>query len=185
MARIVGVDIPNEKVVRVSLTYIYGIGPSHARDILEAAKVAPTARNLQPQKILVLTAKEELDKLSLCTKYGWNAPVMMIIFYDKDISYKRESYDNKDFGIIDASIVTTHMMLEIQNLGLGTTWIGAFNPEKIREVYNIPENFEIVSILPIGYPAEDSKPSDLHFKRNELEQFVYWNKLNVTNKNNA
>ena len=108
--------------------------------ILEAAKVAPTARNLQPQKILVLTAKEELDKLSLCTKFGWNAPVMMIIFYDKDISYKRESYDNKDFGIIDASIVTTHMMLEIQNLGLGTTWIGAFDPDKLCEVYNIPRN---------------------------------------------
>lgn len=146
--------------------------------ILEAAKVAPTARNLQPQKILVLTAEEELDKLSLCTKYGWNAPVMMIIFYDKDISYKRESYDNKDFGIIDASIVTTHMMLEIQNLGLGTTWIGAFDPDKLCEVYNIPRNLEPIAILPVGYPSEDAKPSKLHDIRKDISEFTYYNKIN-------
>ena len=53
--------------------------------ILEAAKLAPTARNFQPQKILVLTEKEQLKKLSTCTQYGWNAPVVMIIFYDKSI----------------------------------------------------------------------------------------------------
>ena len=89
--------------------------------ILEAAKLAPTARNLQPQRILVLTQKEQLEKLSGCTQYGWNAPVIMILFYDKLISYKRDKYDNKEFGDIDISIVTTHMILEAQDLGLGTT----------------------------------------------------------------
>ena len=88
--------------------------------ILEAARLAPTARNFQPQRILVLTEEEQLKKLNICTQYGWNAPVVMIIFYDKDISYKRDKYDNKEFGDIDTSIVTTHMMLEAQNLGLGT-----------------------------------------------------------------
>lgn len=79
--------------------------------ILEAAKVAPTARNFQPQRILVLTEKETLGKLSACTQYGWNAPVIMILFYDKSVSYKRDKYDNKEFGDIDISIVTTQMML--------------------------------------------------------------------------
>ena len=51
--------------------------------ILEAAKLAPTAKNIQPQRILVLTQKEQLEKLKCCTPYGWNAPVIMIIFYDK------------------------------------------------------------------------------------------------------
>lgn len=144
--------------------------------ILEAGRVAPTARNLQPQKILVLTDKSELDKLSECTRFGWNAPVIMIICYDKSNVYKRK-YDDLDFGFIDASIVTTQMMLEIQNLGLGTTWIGAFDPSKVRNVYNIPNNYEIVSILPVGYPSNDAQPSDFHLDRKPIEETVFYNKF--------
>lgn len=142
--------------------------------ILKVAQVAPTACNLQPQRILILTDEEKLKKLSEGTRFGWNAPVIMIICYDKNISWKRK-YDGNDEGYTDASIITTHMMLEAFDLGLGTTWIGAFNPEKIREAYNIPENFEIVSILPIGYPSEDSKPSAMHFQRESLDKTVFYN----------
>lgn len=145
--------------------------------ILEAAKLAPTARNIQPQKILVLTEKEELNKLSECTQYGWNASTFMIIFYDKSISYKRDKYDNKEFGEIDTSIITTHMMLEAQDLGLGTTWIGSFDPQKLVEIYDVPTNWVPVAILAIGYPADDAKPSVLHSQRKELDEFVYWNKI--------
>ena len=81
--------------------------------------------------------KKKILRLSECTKYGWGAPVVMIICYDKTVSWKRK-YDNKDEGIVDASIVATHMMFEIQDLGLGTTWIGSFDPEKVREIYKIP-----------------------------------------------
>lgn len=145
------------------------------KKILEAAKLAPTARNFQPQKILVLTDEEQLKKISNCTQYGWNAPVIMIIFYDKEISYKRDKYDNKEFGDIDTSIVTTHMMLETQNLGLGTTWIGSFDPQKIIETYNVPNNLIPVAILPIGYPSEDIKPSKLHDERKDISDFAYLN----------
>lgn len=145
--------------------------------ILEAARLSPTARNLRPQRILVLTQKEQLEKLSACTQYGWNAPVIMIIFYDKSISYKREKYDGKEFGDIDISIVTTHMMLEAQALGLGTTWIGSFDPKKLIEEYEVPKDLIPVAILPIGYPSEEARPSKLHFQRNEITDFVYWNKI--------
>lgn len=144
--------------------------------ILEAGKVAPTARNIQPQRILVITDKEKLEKLNQCTKYGWNAPVIMIICYDKNVVYHR-LYDDMDFGFIDSSIVTTQMMLEIQDLGLGTTWIGAFDPEKIREVYNIPKNYEIVALLPVGYPGDDAHPSKLHEDRKPIEETVFYNKF--------
>lgn len=146
--------------------------------ILEAARLAPTARNYQPQRILVLTEEEELKKLSNCTPYGWNAPVIMIVFYDKEKSYKRDSYDNKEFGDIDASIITTHMMFEAEELGLGTTWIGAFDPKKVMEIYNVPQNFVPVAILPIGYPSDDAHPSKWHTERNEKSEFVHWNKWN-------
>ncbi len=101
----------------------------------------------------------------------------MIIFYDKSVSYKREKYDGKEFGDIDISIVTTHMMLEAQALGLGTTWIGSFDPEKLIETYEVPKDLIPVAILPIGYPSEEARPSKLHFQRNEITDFVYWNKI--------
>ncbi len=145
--------------------------------ILEAARLAPTARNLQPQKILVLTEKSQLEKLNACTQYGWNAPVVMIVFYDQNTSYKRDKYDNKEFGDIDTSIVTTHMMLEAQDLRLGTTWIGSFDPQKITETYSVPQNLIPVAILPIGYPSEESSPGKLHFQRKETSDFVYWNEF--------
>ncbi len=142
--------------------------------ILEAARISPTGRNLQPQRILILTDKEQLEKLSECTKYGWNAPVIMIICYDKNVSWKRK-YDGRDGGVEDASIITTHMMLETFDLGLGTTWIGSFDPQKVREIYSIPENYEIVSILPIGYPSKEAKPSNLHFEREPIQKTVFYN----------
>ena len=144
--------------------------------ILEAGRVAPTARNAQPQRILVLTDKEELSKLGECTRFGWNAPVILIICYDKSVIYKR-ACDGFDFGFMDTSIVTTQMMLEIQDLGLGTTWIGAFDPAKVREVYNVPDNYEVSAILPVGYPSEDAHPSDLHNDRKPINETVFYNKF--------
>ena len=144
--------------------------------ILEVARLAPTAVNYQPQRILVINDKEKLSRLSECTKYGWNAPIVMIVCYDKNTSWKRK-FDGHDEGIVDASIVTTLMMMEIVDLGLGTTWIGSFDPQKVRTVYNIPDNYEIVSILPIGYPSEDSTPSGKHYERKNIEETVFYNKF--------
>lgn len=141
--------------------------------ILQAGRVAPTAANYQPQRILVIQNEENLSKIGECTRFGWNAPIMMIICYDKNVSWKRKC-DNNDEGIVDASIVATHMMLEIQSLGLGTTWIGYFDPDKVRESYNIPENFEIVALMPVGYPTEDSEPSKMHNERHSLDKIVFW-----------
>lgn len=148
--------------------------------ILEAGRIAPTAVNYQPQRILVLQDKEQLAKLSECTPYGWNAPVIMIICYDKIVSWKRK-YDGKDEGIVDASVVTTHMMLEIESLGLGTTWIGSFNPEKVRVLYNIPDNYEIVALLPVGYKAEDAEPSAMHNVRKSIDEMVFWDSIQDKN----
>ena len=149
------------------------VGMEKLEKVLEAGRLAPTGRNNQPQRILVLQDKQELEKLKECTVYGWNAPAIMIVCYDREVSWKRKA-DGADGGIVDASIVTTHMMLEIANLGLGTTWIGSFDPEKVREVYRIPDSYEVVALLPVGYPSEEAKPSDNHDKRLPLEETVYW-----------
>lgn len=144
--------------------------------ILEAARLAPTGRNSQSQRILVLTDKEELAKMSECTQYGWGAPLVMLVCYDKNEAWKR-GYDGTDGGLIDASIVTTHMMLEASNLGLGTTWVGAFDPQKAREVYSVPDNYEVVAFLPIGYPSAEAHPSRLHDDRKSIDKIAFYNKF--------
>ena len=144
--------------------------------ILEAARLAPTGRNSQSQRILVLTDEAELNKLSGCTPYGWNAPLVMIICYDKNECWHRD-IDDFDGGSQDICIVTTHMMLEVTDLGLGSTWVGAFDPFKARELYNIPENLEVAAILPIGYPSETAHPSRLHNDRKPVEEIAFYNKF--------
>lgn len=73
------------------------------------------------------------------------------------------------------SIATTQMMLEAASLGLGTTWIGGFNHQKARELFGIPDYPVPVVLLPIGYPADDVKPSMAHFKRFDMEHSVFYN----------
>ncbi|MDO5398175.1 MAG: nitroreductase family protein [bacterium] len=139
--------------------------------ILRAAQLAPTAVNFQPQKIYVITSADALTKINDCTKYGFNAPINFLVCYDKNTSWKR-GYDGEDFGSIDASIVITHMMLAATEQGLGSTWVGSFDPSKVREAFDLPENIIPVSFLPIGYPADDAHPAHLHDKRRELSETV-------------
>lgn len=144
--------------------------------ILEAGYVAPTAVNRQPHKILVLTDKSKLALLKDCTKYDFDAPLCFIICTDKDNAYSR-GYDGKNSAEIDAAIVTTHMMLEAQDIGLGTTWVMAFNPVKVRELFNIPQELEIVALLPTGYPADDAVISPLHSKFRDTKEIVSYNEF--------
>ncbi|MNI46991.1 Nitroreductase family protein [compost metagenome] len=69
------------------------------------------------------------------------------------------------------------MMLQLHELGLGSTWVGFFDPVAIKEAYNIPDNLEAISILPVGYPSQDSKPSPMHTTRKELSEIVFYNKF--------
>lgn len=139
--------------------------------ILEAGRLAPTAVNFQPQRILVIESAEALAKLKNCTRYHFDAPLALLVCYDNSVSWKR-AYDNKDMGEVDAAIVTTQMMLEVTNLGLGTTWVGHFDPSAMVREFNLPENIIPVALLPIGYPSEDCAPNPRHFERLEMSETV-------------
>lgn len=144
--------------------------------ILESALVAPTAVNKQPQRIFVLTDKSKLEKIKECTKYTFDAPLIFVVCTDKEKAYKR-GYDGKNSAEIDASIVTTHMMLQAQELGLGTTWVMAFNHEKLMECFDIPDVLEVVALLPAGYPADDVTISPLHSTYISLDEMVGYNNI--------
>ena len=141
--------------------------------ILEAGHIAPTGCNNQPQRILVLSKTDSMEKLAKCTKYHFDAPNAMIVCYNKDESWIRK-YDGAMCAPVDASIVTTHMMLMATTLGVGSCWVMSFNPEALREEFNIPENYEAVAILVMGYPHEDATPAPLHEKVRPIEETVFY-----------
>ena len=144
--------------------------------ILEATRLAPTACNFQPQRILLLTNKEKINELKECTRFTFDAPIILALCYDKNVSWKRK-YDNKDEGVIDIGIIATHLMLQITELGLASTLVGAFNPEKAREILNIPDNYSIELLLPFGYPTENAKPSSMHYEREPINETVFLEKF--------
>ncbi|MDD3242859.1 MAG: nitroreductase family protein [Eubacteriales bacterium] len=145
------------------------VEPEALEQILRAGQLAPTACNLQPQRVLVITGEVALARLRKCTKCHFDAPAALLVCYDKDECWKRE-YDGKSSGDIDASIVTTHMMLAAASLGVGSTWVMYFIPEAVREEFSIPDHLEPTALLVLGYPAPDAKPAPGHAARRPLEE---------------
>ncbi|NCA99558.1 MAG: nitroreductase [Clostridia bacterium] len=141
--------------------------------VLRAGQVAPTAVNYQPQRILVIRDEDALAKLDQCTRYRFQAPVALLVCFDRSASYKRR-YDGKDSGEIDASIVTTHMMLAAAEIGLGTTWVMSFDPAKMVSAFQIPDQFEPIALLVLGYPADDAMPSKSHGQRKAIHETVFY-----------
>lgn len=140
--------------------------------ILEAAKLAPTACNYQPQKIYVVKSEQMRAALAEATPCTFKAPVIFVVGYDKDRSAKGMIYEGHDFGDTDAAIVCTHMMLEAAELGLGTCWVGYFNEEKVKAALGLRANFCVRDLLPTGYPAADSVPGPMHAKSRDMDDMV-------------
>ena len=129
--------------------------------ILTAARVAPTACNNQPQKILVIQSAEALEKLKKCTPCHFNAPLAFLICNDSTRSWTRP-FDGKSSGDVDSSIVATHMMLAAADAGVGSTWVMFFDPAAVRTEFALAENLEPIALLPMGFPAEDAVPAGKH-----------------------
>ena len=139
--------------------------------ILEAGRLAPTACDNQPIGIIAVKSEEGLAKLRKCTECHFGAPLAFIVCCDKNVCWKR-SFDGKQSGDIDASIVATHMMLEAADIGIGSTWVMYFIPDAVRTEFDLPENIDPVAILVMGYPAGDCVPSKRHTQRKPLTELV-------------
>lgn len=140
--------------------------------ILEAGRIAPTACNLCPQRIYVLTKKEDFEKLGSASRMRYNAPVVLLVCADTSVSWKNPIEEGYSSYEMDASIVCTHMMLEATNLGLGTVWIRYFNSKELQEAFNLDSNIKPVCFLTLGYASDDSKPNDRHKQRIDIEDMV-------------
>ncbi len=140
--------------------------------ILEAARVAPTARNNQPFRIAVCTHETYLDELSEVAR-TFGAPLVMVVCAHQDEQWVR-TRDGKPSGDIDATIVTDHMMLAATELGLQSVWVCAFNASAVAEVLRLPESLVPVNLLVIGHGVDTPKSPDRHDRmRRSLEELVY------------
>lgn len=139
--------------------------------ILETALSAPTAVNRQPYKIFWLDSDKAKENLKKAARRTFGADAFLLVGYKKDSAWVRE-YDEMNFASVDASIVATHIMLEIADLGLATTWVGHFDAPMLKEMYPQMNDYELIALFPIGYAAPDSEPSPRHFEKKPREEVV-------------
>ena len=148
------------------------IEEGHMNLILEAGRVAPTACNNQPQKIYVAKSREARQKLASVCRCTFDAPVILVVCYDRTRDWKNKLMPGYESGETDAAIVCTHMMLQAAELGIGSCWVGYFNARTVSEVLGLPEHITVSALLPMGYPAENAAPLPLHSQYRELADTV-------------
>lgn len=141
------------------------------QQVLAAGACAPTAKNQQPQKIYVLESQEAIAKIRGLARCAFDALVVLLICGQTGQAWVNP-FNQRCSAEMDCSIVTTQMMLQAQELGLGTCWVCWFDTELIKKEFQLPEGVEPYALLPLGYPAEDSRPSGNHDSRKPLSETV-------------
>lgn len=123
--------------------------------VLEAARLAPTACNLQPFRVVVVPTKGREDELRRVYGRGWfvQAPLVLAVCALPAESWVRK-HDGWNSAEVDATIAMDHLILAAAEEGLGTCWIAAFDPAAAREVLGLPTDVVPVAFTPLGYPAD-------------------------------
>ncbi|RLG60025.1 nitroreductase [Candidatus Geothermarchaeota archaeon] len=133
--------------------------------LLEAARLAPSAKNIQPWKLVVVTDDSLKRKLvRACLGQTFIGECSAVIVGVGDPSYK--------WHVVDTTIALEHIVLEAVELGLGTCWIGAFNESEVKRILGIPEDKKVVACLTVGYPAESPSPRP----KKSIEELVCFNR---------
>ena len=138
--------------------------------VLEAARLAPTAKNQQPFKIYVLESEESLKKVDEVSPCRYGATVVLAFVYNLDEMWKNPNNPSHHSGVEDVAIVATHVMLEAKNVGLDTCWVKYFDNEKFETAFALPSNEKSVLLLPLGYG--EIGPGPLHKNKKDLSKLV-------------
>ena len=138
--------------------------------ILEAARLAPTAKDDQAVRIYVLESDDALRKGAENTPCLYGAQTALLFVYDAAKTYQ---YEDRFSGDQDCAILASHVMLAAAELGAATCWVNRFSPSGIKKALALPENEQPVLMMPIGYAdPEKGKPLPKHTIRKSLEELV-------------
>ncbi|MDD4924037.1 MAG: nitroreductase family protein [Dehalococcoidales bacterium] len=125
-------------------------------EVLEAARLAPTACNLQPFQFIVIHTKGKEEDLKHICRVPWfsQAPIIICACAIESEGWVRK--DGTNYSFIDLAIAVDHLILAATNLGLGTCWVGAFDVKAAREVLKIPAGVEPLIFIPLGYSNDQA-----------------------------
>jgi nitroreductase len=138
------------------------------KKVLEAARLSPSANNRQDWKFIVVKSKEtkrKLAKAAFGQSFIGEAPVVIVAC---GTDSKAVMGCGQPTHTVDVSIACAFMILQAQELGLGTCWIGAFDADETKKILNIPGHVRVVAVIPLGYP---SQPPSQKFRKS-LDQVV-------------
>jgi nitroreductase len=140
--------------------------------VLDAGRLAPSARNLQDWRFVVVrdpATRKSLAEAARNQEFVGQAPVVIVACGTSDMvmTCGQPAY------VMDVTIAIDHMTLAAFSLGLGTCWIGAFYEEKVKQILGIPEQVRVVALLPLGYPAQTPKPTPRK-KADEILAYEKW-----------
>jgi nitroreductase len=151
---------------------------------LEAARLAPSAENVQPWRFLVIDdpelKKQVADKafsgIYSISRFAARAPVMVLLMAKPDILANRlgRLVQGTQFYLLDLGIAGEHLVLKAEELGLSTCWIGWFNLKGVRKILKIPGKYRPVAIISLGYAA--SRPSGSHIRKS-LKEIAWFNRV--------
>ena len=147
------------------------VEPEKLAAILNAGRLAPTAKNLQEQHVYVLQSDEALAKLDAVTPCRYGAPTALVVAFDSKNVFTYPG-GRRDSGVEDAAIVATHMILAAAAEGVDSCWINFFDPDKLAELLGLPEDEEVLMVMDLGYAAEGAGPLPNHGSRKALEETV-------------
>ncbi len=143
--------------------------------VLEAARLAPSACNRQPWRFVVVTDEAVRAKMLVRSRECFlNAPAVIVACGDHSSAWHRTA-DNKDHTDVDLSIAVEHICLAATTLGLGTCWVCSFDTAATREAINMPDGWEPVALIPIGYPAEGDQAPEK--QRKSADEIIRWEKF--------
>ena len=141
--------------------------------VLEAARLAPSAKNLQDWRFVVVTDAETKTRLiEAANNQSFIAQAGAILVACSNSDYVMTC--GQPIAPIDIAIALEHIALQAVEEGLATCWIGSFFPEKVRAILNIPEDIAVIELMSIGYPADEQPP----IKRKSLEKIITHNNWN-------
>lgn len=143
------------------------------RSIAEAALQAPSAHNDQPYRLLIADADAVREQLPEATKSHFDAPAFFLVCMRRDEAWVRRQ-DQYNAADIDGTILAVHLSLLIEDAGMGSCYVCAFDPQKIREVFHLEAELEPLILLPFGYPAKDAAPSPRHYQRRLPGEICRW-----------
>jgi nitroreductase len=146
------------------------VSAAKIRKILEAGRLAPSAKNLQPVHVWVVSSEEALSRIRIVHSC-YDAPVVLMVGYKASEAWVRP-VDGKNSAEVDAAIVGTHMMLAATDQELDSVWIGSFDPAPLHELFPETEGYEIAFLLPVGHAAAHAEPSSMHAERQDLASFA-------------